>query len=173
MFLETGDTLRGQIKYDINNDIIQLDQRGRLQSFTARKIIMFEIFDVTASRYRKFYSIPYSFTGGYKAPIFFELLAEGKLTLLAREALEVRTTSAGYYSYGTYSRTVLVNKYFTLNDKGQIEQFLGRRGDLLDLMSDRDDEIKRFIKANHLSIDSKYQLAQVFDYYNDLFQKKK
>jgi hypothetical protein len=171
LILDSSDTLRGKIKYDINNDIIQLDQLGKLNSFTARKVVMFEIFDVTCSRYRKFYSIPYSFTGDYKTPIFFELLAEGKLTLLAREALEMKSTSSPYYGYATVSRPVLVNKYFALNDKGQLEPFTGRKDDLLDLMSQRDDEVRKFIKVNHLSLEDKYQLASIFDYYNSLFKK--
>jgi hypothetical protein len=168
--LEEGDTLKGMIKYDISTDIIQLDQKGHLQSFTARKIIYYEIFDATSSRYRQFYSIPYSVTGGYKTPIFFELLSEGKLTLLAREALEYKTSSTGLYGYGSISRQVLVDKFFVLTDKGNVEEFSGKRNDLLALMAKRDDEIKKYIKANRLDIDYKYDVARVFAYYNSLFK---
>lgn len=172
MVLESGDTLKGKIKYDINSDIIQLDQNNHLQSFTARKLIYYEIWDATNSRYRQFYSIPYAPNGGYKTPIFFELLAEGKLTLLAREALEYKTTSTGYYGYGSISRLVLVDKFFTLNDKGEIETFSGRKSDLFDLMSKRDDEVKQFLKSHRLDLSYKYDLAQVFAYYNSLFPTK-
>lgn len=172
MVLESGDTLKGKIKYDINSDIIQLDQNNRLQSFTARKLIYFEIWDATSSRYRQFYSIPYAPNGGYKTPIFFELLSEGKLTLLAREALEYKTSSVGYYGYGAVSRLVLVDKYFTLNDKGQVEAFSGKKSELLDLMSNRDSEVKKFIKSRKIDLDYKYEMAQVFAYYNSLFPVK-
>jgi hypothetical protein len=172
LVLEAGDTLKGKIKYDIQTDIIQFDQKGALQSFTGRKIVFYEIFDVTSSRYRQFYSIPYSPTGGYKAPVFFELLSEGKITLLAREALENKTYNTGYYGYGSISRIVLVNKYFTLNDKGVVEPFAGTKKDLLQLMEKKEDEVKRFMKVNRLDLDRKYDLARVFDYYNSLFKKK-
>lgn len=172
MVMESGDTLKGKIKYDINSDIIQLDQNNRLQSFTARKLIYFEIWDVTNSRYRQFYSIPYAPNGGYKTPIFFELLAEGKLTLLCREALEYKTSSTGYYGYGAVSRLVLVDKYYTLDDKGQVESFSGKKNDLMDLMSNRDDQVKKFIKSRRIDLDFKYELAQVFAYYNSLFPVK-
>ena len=172
MVLETGDTLKGKIKYDINTDIIQLDQSNRLQSFTARKLIYYEIWDATTSRYRQFYSIPFSAMGGYKTPVFFELLSEGKLTLLAREALEYKTTSTGYYNYGSITRQVLVDKYFILNDKGHVEEFSGKKNDLLDLMSKRDDEVKRFIKSNRIDLEYKYDMARVFTYYNSLFPAK-
>jgi hypothetical protein len=172
LVLEEGDTLKGKIKYDINTDIIQLDQKNVFQSFTARKIVFFEIFDVTSSRYRQFYSIPFSQMGGYKTPTFFELLTEGKLTLLAKEALEYKNYSSGYYGYGSISRLVLVNKYFVLNDKGEIEMFSGIKKDLMELMSNRNDEVKKFIKVNKLNLDYKYDLARVFVYYNSLFGKK-
>ena len=171
LVLETSDTLKGKIKYDINTDIIQLDQQNRLQSFTARKVVFYEIFDATSARYRQFYSIPYSATGGYKTPIFFELLAEGKITLLAREAMEYKNFS-GYYGYGTVSRLVMVNKYFTLNDKGNVEPFQARRNDILDLMANREDDVRRFIKEYKVNLDYKYDLARVFVYYNSLFKTK-
>jgi hypothetical protein len=83
--LDTGDTLRGLIKYDLDKDIIQLQANNKLESYTARKVLLFEIFDETVKRYRNFYSLPYALAGQYKAPVFFELLQEGKLTVLCRE----------------------------------------------------------------------------------------
>ena len=171
LITESGDTLKGKIKYDIQTDIIQLDQKGKLQSFTGRKAIYYEIFDATSGRYRKFYSLPYSPSGGYKSPVYFELLSEGKLTLLSKEALEYRNYSTGY-GFGTVSRLVLVNKYFTLEENGGIIFFSGRKPDLMALMDNRDEEVKKFIKGNRLDIDNKYDLARTFEYYNSLFVKK-
>ncbi len=170
LVLETGDTLKGKIKYDINTDIIQLDQKGTLQSFTGRKIIFYEIYDATSGRYRQFYSIPFSPSGGYKSPTFFELLAEGKITLLVREALEYKNYTTGYYGYGSVSRLVLVNKYFIMDDKGRVEAFTGTKKDLMELMNKREDEVKKFIKVNKLNLDHKYDQARVFEYYNSLFK---
>jgi hypothetical protein len=171
LVLESGDTLKGKIKYDPQTDIIQLDKKGTLESFTSRKIVFYEIFDVTSSRYRQFYSIPYSPIGGYKAPVFFELLAEGKITLLAQEKLEQRTYNS-YYGYGNITRIVLVDRYFTLSEKGVVETFTGTKKDVLYLMQNREEEVKRFIKVNKLNLERKYDLARVFDYYNSLIKKK-
>ena len=169
--LDVGDTVRGKIKYSIDQDIIQLESNAKLQSFTARKIVFFEIFDALTGRYRQFYSIPFSLNGSYKSPTFFELLTEGKLTLLAREALENQTTNTGFYGYGGYNRIVLVNKYYTVNDKGDIQAFSGKRNDLMLIMRSREDEIKRFMKANRLDTDRTSDLVRIFAYYNTLFNK--
>jgi hypothetical protein len=169
--LESGDTLRGKIKYEIDKDLIQVDVNGTLQSLTSRKVIYYEIFEAVTGRYRQFYSIPFSLTGGYKTPTFFELLSEGKLTLIAREALENRSYNAGYYAYGTINRLVLVDKYFVLDEKGDVNPFSGKKADLLELMRNREEEIKRFIRTSNVNMDRKSDVVRTFAYYNALFKK--
>ncbi|MBN8579012.1 MAG: hypothetical protein J0L66_18880 [Cytophagales bacterium] len=169
--LDTGDTLRGLVKYDLQNDIIQLNANNKLESYTARKVLLFEIFDETVKRYRNFYSLPFAAAGQYKAPVFFELLVEGKLTVLAREAIEFRTVSSPYYYYGTYTRPVLVHKYFVLKENGGIEEFRGKKNDWLDLMPGRSDDVERYAKKNRLNFDNKYELARIVEFYNSLFSK--
>ncbi len=169
--LDTGDTLRGLLKYNLENDIVQVQANNRLESYTARKVLLFEIFDETVRRYRNFYSLPYALAGQYKAPVFFELLQEGKLTVLCREALEYRTTSSPYYFYGSYTRLMLINKYFILRENGVIEEFRGKKNDWYELMPGKSEEIEKFARQNRLSLDDKYELSRVIEYYNSLFSK--
>ena len=171
LVLETSDTLRGLIKYDLASDLIQVKVKNKLESFTARKVLFFEIFDATVKRYRQFYSLPYSQNNTYNAPTFFELLSEGKITLLAREKLEYRAANS-YYYYNNYSRPVLVNSYYLLKPNGTIEPFSAKKSDFLELMKDKADEAKEYAKENRLDFDDKYELTRIIDYYNSLFQKK-
>ena len=169
--LESGDTLKGNVKYDMQSDLLQLEINKRYESYTARKVLFFEIFDQTVKNYRQFYSLPYSTGGSYKAPIFFELLAEGKITLLSRERLEYRTSNSGFYYNSTYTRMVLVNKYFLLRDNGNIEEFLGtKKSDWLDLMRPKSDDIEKYAKANRLNFDQKNELSAIITYYNSFFK---
>lgn len=168
--LLNGDTLKGMVKYDLSQDLLQYTAKGESATvFTARKSLFFEIFDNTVHRYRQFYALPYANESGYRSPVFFELLAEGKLTLLAREGIEIRTTSSMYYYGSTYSRQVLVYKYFFLNEKGDIAEFKGNRNDLLDLMGKQGDAVEKYIKSNKLKFEEKYDLARIVTYYNSLF----
>ncbi len=171
--LETGDTLKGQVKYDLQSDLLQFESNKRFESYTARKVLFFEIFDGTVKNYRQFYSLPYSTAGEYKAPVFFELLAEGKLTLLSRERLEFRTYNSGFYYYNTYTRMVLVNKYFLLRENGQIEEYLGKKSDWLELMGNKAEDVEKYAKANRLNFDNKSELARIVSYYNSLFTNNK
>jgi hypothetical protein len=167
--LTEGDTLKGRVKYDFQKDLVLLDEGYRQpEVYTARKVVFYEIFDETAHRYRQFYALPYGINGDYKAPVFFELLQEGKITLLSREFLETRNYSSPY-GMGSYPRVILSNKYFFLKETGDIEEFNGTKNDLLNAMGKRGDEVEDYIRANHLRFEDKSDFARIVAYYNSLF----
>ncbi|NOS91562.1 MAG: hypothetical protein HOP30_06545 [Cyclobacteriaceae bacterium] len=173
--LESGDTLRGLIKYeqsqDMKQDIIQVKVKSQMMSYSPRKVLFFEIFDTTAKRYRQFYSLPYSENNTYKSPVFFELLVEGKLTVLCRERLEYRTVNNSInYFYGSSRQLMLVMAYFLLKPDGTISDFEGRKNNWLRLMDAREREVKGFAKDNKLDFENKYELARIIEYYNSLIK---
>ena len=94
--LTSKDTIYGDVKYDLQNDLIQININKTIQTYSARKILFFEIFDATGDYFRQFYSLPYQVKPNYKVPILFELLYEGPMTLLTREhvVMESRATNA-------------------------------------------------------------------------------
>jgi hypothetical protein len=166
--LTSGDTLKGMIKYDLQQDLVQYAiQNQKAEVFTARKVLFFEIFEEAIHKYRRFFVLPFSTPTGYQTPLFFELLEEGKMTLLAREFLEYKTYSSPYF-VGSYSRLVLDHKYFFLNENGTIEEFQGNRNDLLDRMGRKSEDVEKFMKANRLKFDDKQDLTKIIDYYNSL-----
>ena len=166
--LMSGDTLRGLIKYDLQQDLVQYTlEDKRTEAFSARKIMFFEIFDETVRQYRQFFALPFTTTTGYRAPVFFELLANGKLTLLSRESLEYRTYNSPYY-LGGYSRQILVYKYFFLDEKGNIQEFTGNKADLLNMMGRKSDDVEKYMKENKLKFDDKYDFARIVTYYNSI-----
>jgi hypothetical protein len=169
MVLDTGDTLKGKIKYDLQTDLLQIQESSRNESFTARKVLFFEIFDQTVKQYRQFYSLPYATSGQYKAPVFFELLVEGKITLLSREAVEYKTSSSPYYFYGNYTRRVLVYKYFLLQENGEIKEVNDKKSDWLQLMGNKGDEVQSYARVNRLDFTDKNELSKIITYYNSLF----
>jgi hypothetical protein len=163
-----GDTLKGEVKYDLQQNLIQYNlPNRRTEAFSSRKVLFFEIFDNTIRKYRQFFALPYTNPTRYKATVFFELLVEGKLTLLAREAIEYKTYSSPYY-LGSYSRQVLVNTYFFMDNDGNISEFDGNKGDLLTLVGDKADAVEKYMKENRLKIDDKYDFARIVAYYNSI-----
>ena len=167
--LVEGDTLEGLLKYDFRQDLVQYTMNNRkAQIYTARKVLFFEIFDETVHKYRKFFVLPYSKPpSNYKAPVFFELLEEGKITLLSRELLEYKTYNNAFYG-GSYSRLVQTYYYYLLKEDGTIEDFRGNKNDLLAMMGNKSRTVEKYIKANRLDFDEKYDVAKIVAYYNSL-----
>ena len=168
LVLVDGDTLRGLIKYDFQQNLVQyVVNNKQAEIFTARKVLFFEIFDETVHRYRKIFVLPYSTPLNYKAPVFFELLEEGKMTLLSRELLEYKTYSHGFYG-GSYSRLIQTYRYYLLNADGEIEDFTGNKNDLIAMMGNKGKTVEKYIRANRLDFGDKYDLAKIVAYYNSL-----
>lgn len=166
--LVDGDTLRGLIKYDFQQNLIQyVINNQKAEVYTARKVLLFEIFDETSHRYRKFFVLPYLNESNYKTPMFFELLEEGKMTLLSRDVLEYKTYNS-YYAYGGFTRLIETSYYYFLKEDGSIEDFRGKRNDFVALMGNQRKAVEKYIKANRLDIDEKYDVAKIVAYYNSL-----
>lgn len=164
---DIGDTLKGSIRYNLERNIVEYSPDDRTVTvFTPRKVLFFEIFDNTVHRYRQFFALPYAEGGSYETPMFFELLTEGKITLLSKEAVEVRSDPRFYG--GFYNRQVLVYSYFIMNDKGKIVPFSGKRNDLRDLMGRHADAVDDYIRVNRLRVEERADLARAVAYYNSL-----
>lgn len=166
--LVEGDTLKGLVKYDFQQNLVQyIVSNNKAIILHARKVLFFEIFDETVHKYRKFFALPYSNPSGYKAPMFFELLEEGKMTLLARELLEYRTYNNAFYG-GSYSRLVQTDYYYLLRGDGTIEDFRGNKNDLLNKMGNKEKAVEKYIHDNRLDFADKYDVAKIVAYYNSL-----
>jgi hypothetical protein len=172
VYLDSVEELKGHVKYDLTNDLIQVNENNLIKTFSARKINYFEITDPETQKVRVFYSIPYYRVPDYKVPMLFEALQEGKsLSLLTREY--VTTESVPQYDFYThrnyyFSRTVLAYNYYLLFKDGKIRQYHLNKGELLDLLKDKSSEIKKFMKENRLHHDRRKDLIEIVNYYNSL-----
>jgi len=172
--LLSEDTIKGKIKYDLQNDIIQLEINNILKTYSARKILFFDIFDASLNSYRQFYSLPYSAQSNYKIPILFEVLYAGRLSLLTRE--EVVTETVQPYNYSPYyyspsnsgTRTKLAYKYYFMDEKGNITLYSMKKRDLLSFFPKKQKEVNQYIKKNHLKHDRMRDLVRLTAYYNAL-----
>lgn len=168
-----GDTLVGQVKYNLETDLVQFTRdRRTIKTFTARKLLFFEIFDSLSNTYRQFYALPYSIRNNYKAPVIFEVHLQGtELSMLSREKIEHQVSNYPYSMSGTYSRMVLVYTYYLLKPDGSISQVTSKKKDLIWIMNKKSGEMKKFIKANRIRPDRRADLIKAVAYYNSLFKK--
>ena len=169
--LTSEDTIYGDVKYDLQNDLIQININKTIQTYSARKILFFEIFDATGNYFRQFYSLPYQIKPNYKVPLLFELLYEGPMTLLTREHVVMETTPHYNYYYRTsgVNRQKLAYTFYFLPEGKKIYRYEAKKKELTDvIMKDKSSEIKKFIKKNKLKHDRKVDLIKITTYYNSL-----
>jgi len=161
------DTLRGLVKYNRQN-FLEVMCNGKIDSLPSVKVVSFQIQDQSQKRVRQFFSLPYGETND-KPYFFFELISYGKLTVVSRETVEARTLSQGHVLAPPKINSVLVEKYFLWDRRERIESFRGRRKDWLELFSIHSKEMLDYVNEQKLDFRIKYQLKQIIDFYNSLF----
>ena len=171
--LEYNDTLSGSIKYDLSQNIIQIKNRDKIATISSRSILYFKIFDEKNKYYRTFYSLDFSMTSDYKVPFFFELIQEGRISLLAREYIVSENISSYYNPYGNYGNTnrkKVEYTFYLLNKIGDITLFKGGKKELSSVMADRWEEMELYAQKNKLSYNILGDVTKIISYYNSLFQ---
>lgn len=171
-----GDTIRGQIRYSQETDIVELmlKESNTAIALTGRKLLYFEIFDELSKGYREFYALPFALNGNYETPILFEVLIEGRpVSLLSRERIENQVVNSPYSIGGSYSRVILKYSYFFLNEKGKITRFGGSRKDVEWAFKDKAQLIKKYMKQNRIRPEKRTDLMRVVAFYNSLFNSNK
>lgn len=166
----TKDTIKGALKYDLDANILTVIIKGKTKSFSSHKVFYFEIYDKLLNNYRQFYSIPYRVNYDYKIPVFFELIYEGKLSLMARERIVTQTVnnSSAYWGGGTSTQLVVKYSFYFMDTKGTITYFNGRKKELLTFMRKKQSLIKSFIKDNKLDPDEMADLVRITAFYNSI-----
>jgi len=162
------DTLEGKVKYDMENNSIQFYNKKVIRTFSSYQVFYFNIFDNVLDTYRQFYCVPYRLKTDYQTPIIFELLFEGELSLMAREAIVQESVPVGTAVYSGVTRDRLTQTYYFVNKKGSITEYNGKKGDLLDVMADKSAKVKSFIKKNRLRSNSTRDLVRITAFYNSI-----
>ncbi len=176
--LFSGETIRGKIKYDLDNNSLQATTGGTVRSFSSYQVESFRIFDDLQKTPRSFYTLPYKKAGNYDSPFFFELLYEGtKLTLLNREVFVQRAIGApnpwgwGWWGprMGMGTTVVQLDSYYVLDmAKEQVIKLSDQRTDWLTLMKDFRDEMSEFMRANKLSVTERKDVLKIMAHYDEL-----
>ncbi len=176
--LLTEDTIVGKLKYDLQNDVVQINVRNVMQTYSARKILYFELFDETIESYRHFYSLPYTVQKNYEIPLLFEVLYEGQLSLLCREEIVTENVPQynsypynSYYGTNTFSggrRARLNYKYYFFDQRAGIQDYNLKKSELMTFFRSHQQQVKQYIKKNNLKHDRMRDLVRVTAYYNAL-----
>jgi hypothetical protein len=171
--LESEDTLRGKIQYDFESNLLQYTQDKTIKTFSSQNLLYFGFHCQFFKRYRYVYTLPYQLKGRMSTPVFFEILEEGNITLMAREYVinepNHRFGNPMYRtSRGSSSRNILTYDYYLLTENGEINKFSEKRKDIYQYFGRNQDLMKDYIKDNKLRVDKQVDLIKIISYYNQV-----
>ena len=169
LVLVSGDTMDGGIRYDIENDAVQIQiDDDRVHSFSGKKVLYFEIQEHPRRSKRRFYSLPYKQRNDFYATRLFEVLYEGRLTLLCRPYMEYLAENAEDGARTGKKKGDPVYEYYFLDKEGEVHLYRPRMGRLLSFMSAKHREVRSYMKEHHLRYDQMRDLVRITAYYNAL-----
>ncbi|KYG82350.1 hypothetical protein [Roseivirga echinicomitans] len=174
--LTDGSVKSGNIKYDLDRQTVQLKIGQRNETYDASQVTSFSFLQESINARRMFYSLPYAIQNNYRRPVFFEVVVTGKMTLLAREYVVVRSNNTpsslnSRYRYLDYSgfngsRSYLSYKMFFAKEDGTIRESSGKKNDVLYQFGEARSELKKYVKKEKLKLDRLEDVAKLVEYYN-------
>ncbi|MDQ3291851.1 MAG: hypothetical protein M3Q05_11240 [Bacteroidota bacterium] len=187
--LTTGETLSGPVSYYYNKEIIQVKGNDDLtRTFSPVNVAYFQGFNEekqVLQTFRPFLWSPNPDAAAFKTPAFFEVVTEGKYTLVKRTAYVIRNldpipmyTSLGRYYEPYNSNETLqpgknyqlarLHSYYLLTPENEIVSLRNPKKDLEDLYQDKAISMKAYIRDKKLSYKNPVALTHVVQYFNHL-----
>lgn len=176
VYLFTEESIKGSIRYDLDqNNITIRTPDNKLRSYNASQVEQFWIEDELQKRVRYFYALPQITKDDYRVLYFFELLTEGKITLLCRESFVVR--QAGYYSpymWGGWanggSYVVQEDDYFLLNNEGNVADVEEDREAIMRLFGEKKEVMELYLIDHNNKLRNREDLLKTVRYYNEVYK---
>ncbi|AFM04332.1 hypothetical protein Fleli_1944 [Bernardetia litoralis DSM 6794] len=176
VYLFTEESVKGSIRYDLDqNNITIRTTDNKLHSYNASQVEQFWIQDELQKRVRYFYALPQLTKNDYRVLYFFELLTEGKITLLCRESFVVKQT--GYYSptmrgIGANGGSYVVQEddYFVLNNEGNVIDVEENRETIMSLFGAKKDVMELYLIDHNNKLRNREDLLKLIRYYNEVYK---
>ena len=182
--LSSGEEVKGQIKYDLEIEAIQVETNGRINTYNASQVVFFSIKPNEERPNRLFYSLPYRNETGYARPQFFEIITQGKVSLIAREYIATRSQNVQgrpwigatrfdpmwnpnpMWDTMTVTREFLAFRLYIVNQKGIITELGSSKKDVINAFDNNQGDLKKYIKQEKLKMESIADVSMLVQYYN-------
>ena len=166
--LENDVVLEGDISYDLKFEALQVKTGNLVRTYTAENIAVFEIFDPIKYRHRKYVAVDHIMDEGYQRKTFFEVLADGEITILRKSRyLRRPRITEDFRAPHVYLNTVCRHTYY-IYQGGQFTEIEDFQSQVLPLMKSHQREIKKYVKRCELKLKEIHEQMRVVMLYNQL-----
>ena len=170
------DTIYGPVMINYGTDLVQINEENTVKTYGANQIERVYVKEKDKDMERYIYSFQFHPYSDFKPYKLFEILFSGKsVCLLSREMLVTETVPIyDNFTYRTYytTRTRLSSDFFLMFPGEKVKALSGSKKELLLLLSDKKDQIKKYIHDNKLNVSEKEDLSLIIKEYNILKAQK-
>lgn len=145
---------KGEMQFQTNNKIYIIGVPDSLNSVNiAQRTFVYSAFD-DKGKYNRSY---------------FEVISKGKAQIFVRHLVQIRKSNYNAILNAGEKNDQLEHKEAYYIKKEYSVVLIDKKGkNLLQLLSDKSEEVSGFVKKNHISYTDKNELCRIADYYNSL-----
>ena len=166
--LSSGEKIKGEIQYDLDQNVAMIKHDGLVKAFSAYNIDHFRFLDTEMSMIRSFYTLPFQNGNEPERLMFFELIFEDGFAIFNRE-LEVSKKHAvlaqrPYVQNNEVEELVKISSYYIFTPDGNFQKVKTEESDLADKLSlgkQEKKEMRQFIYENELNLNYRSDFIKV------------
>ncbi|CAN5919886.1 hypothetical protein BH24BAC1_BH24BAC1_38800 [soil metagenome] len=168
-----GESLRGDVSYDPKLDVVFRKAEGKIQTFTPQTVHHFEIYDAATGLTRTYSSLFHEKTTSRDHKAFYEVVAEGDLTLVQKGEFVSRPRPQGKY-HRVHNKIrdshqkpeIVYSNYLVLQAVPQKITDFQRQ--VLPLMHDLEEEMGEFMQRENLDLGKAQNHIRIINHSNYL-----
>ncbi|MEM9832903.1 MAG: hypothetical protein AAF944_19885 [Bacteroidota bacterium] len=171
ILLNSGQRFEGNLKFDLENDVVVLQKANRMLAFSAFSVKSFVAVDTVSGFTQSFFSLPYSDTRKRARLKFFQLVYDGRFALFVREkgvpANAVTTAHCPTRRNPHDQKKAFAHEYFVLLPNGNFQRFRAGRRHLTELFSLEEERVKqvgRYITKNDIDFSKQPDIIRLIYY---------
>ncbi|MFP4093845.1 MAG: hypothetical protein ACLFUB_05140 [Cyclobacteriaceae bacterium] len=168
LVLQNGDTYKGKIRYDLDQNVAMVRIDGTIKAFSAHVVDYFRFMDQELKTLRRFYTMPYENKRGMERLMFFELVFQDGFALFNREST-VRKKQAMLAELPFIDRSdredeVTVFSYFIFMPDGDFKPIEAEQQDLINKLAldkEQTKEMRAYIHEHELNLKNRSDFIRV------------
>ena len=157
--------IEGEFRYNLNTETVQLKEGSKVKTFNTKQVFSLTLYDQEVRGIRNILVLPYSNESGYQRAKLFELIVDGKISLLVR----------GYFvKWGDPQHPMTLSKHvyifenmFIMNEDGVINKLLLQRTNVANQFGDQQAKLIKYMRKEQIKLDDLPDVTKLFEYYNN------
>ncbi len=171
--LASGQTLTGNLKYQINKNVVLLKQSdGTLQTLNSWQIKKFSFYDTLRKISRRFCTLSNPSPRSTKDALFMEVVYEGFVSLMSYEKTRLQAyPEDGNQKWRKPGYYVADDLFYLVDMTGKLQKYTGL-DNIARIMGETPLKMRQFIKTHRLNLNKRQDFRFLVEHYNEIISRR-